>query len=247
MSPVVGVTACTRSLDDADQFAAYAIYCRALMEAAGAVPVLVPPVGERALAILDRLDGLLLTGSVSNVEPHRYGCPTDATPGQHDPARDETMLPMIREAVRRGMPVFAICRGIQELNVALGGTLHQEVHVLPGRMDHREPDGPLDVQFALRQDIAVSGGLARLLGATRVRVNSLHGQAVDRPAPGLAVEAVARDGTVEAVRGTACAGFVLGVQWHPEWHVAHDPPSRTLFAAFGAACSTYASGLRRAA
>ena len=243
MTPLVGIPACRKQFEYMEQHAAHAIYARALL-LAGCVPVLLPPLGAAMLAALDRLDGLLLPGSTSNVEPHRYGAETDETPGQHDPDRDDTTLPLIREAVRRGLPVLAICRGIQELNVALGGTLHQRVHALTGRMDHRDPDGPPDARFALAHDVAVTGGLAAMLGADRVRVNSLHGQAVDHPAPGLSVEALAEDGTVEAVRGTTCPGFVLGVQWHPEWHAATDAPSRAIFEAFGKACRTYARALQ---
>lgn len=240
MTPLVGIPACVKQFEELEQHATPGVYGRALLRAAGCVPVLLPPLGTEMLAALDRLDGLLLSGSESNVGPHHYGSDTDETPGQHDPARDDTVLPLIREAVARGMPVLAICRGIQELNVALGGTLHQRVHAVAGRMDHREPEGAPEERFALAHEVSVSGGLGTLLGAEQARVNSLHGQAVDRPAPGLAVEALADDGTIEAVRGVVCAGFVLGVQWHPEWHAGSDPPSRAIFAAFGAACREYA-------
>ncbi len=246
MTPLVGIPACRKQFDLVEQHATPGVYARALLEAAGCVPVLLPPLGHGMMAVLDRLDGLLLSGSESNVEPHLYGGATDETPGRHDPDRDATTLPLIREAVARGMPVLAICRGIQELNVALGGTLHQRVHALSGRMDHREPEGPPDAQFALVHDVAVSGGLAELLGAERVRVNSLHGQAVDRPAAGLVVEATAPDSTIEALRGTTCPGFVLGVQWHPEWHAGTDAPSRAIFEAFGEACRAFAGGSGRA-
>ena len=245
-SIVVGVPACNKLLEGLAQHAAAAVYGEALLRAAGAVPVLLPPLGEALLPVLDRLDGLLLPGSVSNVHPPHYGVAESRTPDQHDPGRDATTLPLIRAAVARGMPVLAICRGIQELNVALGGTLHQQVHALPGRLDHREPGGTPEQQFAIRQQVRLSGGLAELVGADEIAVNSLHGQAVDRPAAALRVEAVAGDGTVEAVRGVGCAGFVLGVQWHPEWHATTDAPSRAIFAAFGEACRAYASGLLRA-
>jgi putative glutamine amidotransferase len=238
--PVIGLPACTKSYEGAEQFAVYATYCRVVAEVAGGVPVLLPPLGH-AEALLDRIDGLLLTGSESNVEPHHYGTEPSATPGQHDPARDATTLPLIRAAVRRGMPLLAICRGIQELNVALGGTLHQQVHALPGRRDHREQGDTLEQQFAPAHDVSVGDRLAALLGGERLRVNSLHGQAIDRPAPGLAVQATADDGTIEAVLGEGCPGFVLGVQWHPEWHVRHDRPSRAVFAAFGEACRAFAA------
>ncbi len=241
---VVGVPACNKLLEGLPQHAAAAIYGEALMLAAGAVPILLPPLGEALLPVLDRLDGLLLSGSVSNVHPPQYGVADSLTPDQHDLRRDATTLPLIRAAVARGMPVLAICRGIQELNVALGGTLHQQVHALPGRLDHREPGGTPEQQFAIRQRVRLSGGLAELLGADEIAVNSLHGQAVDRPAASLRVEGVAQDGTVEAVRGIDGVGFVLGVQWHPEWHAATDAPSRAIFAAFGDACRGYAERRR---
>ncbi len=243
MSVIVGIPACNKLLEGLAQHAAAAVYGDALLRAAGAIPILLPPVGAALLPLLDRIDGLLLSGSVSNVQPPLYGVAESLTPDQHDPARDATTLPLIRAAVARGMPVLAICRGIQELNVALGGTLHQQVHALPGRLDHREPGGTPEQQFTIRQRVTLSGSLALLVGATDIMVNSLHGQAVDRPAEALAVEALAEDGTIEAVRGAACAGFVLGVQWHPEWHATTDGPSRAIFAAFGDACRAYAAGL----
>ncbi len=242
MNPIVGIPACSKFFDETDQHAAYAVYSRALLDAADAIPVLLPPLGDAMMAVLERLDGLLLSGSESNVEPHHYGFAHDATPGQHDFCRDATTLPLIREAVRRGLPVLAICRGVQELNVALGGTLHQRVHEVPGRFDHREPAGQPQVQFSMAHEVTLSGGLRDLLGSACIRTNSLHGQAIDAPAPSLTVEATAEDGTIEAVCGAGCPGFVLGVQWHPEWHVARDPPSRAIFAAFGEACRAYARG-----
>jgi putative glutamine amidotransferase len=222
-------------------------YAQAVFGAAGAVPVMLPPMGAAECAALDRLDGLLIPGSPSNVHPTLYDGGESATPDLHDPERDSTVLPLIRAAIARGMPVLAICRGIQELNVALGGTLHQQVHALDGRHDHRGGSGTPEERYGPKHTIALSGALARLLDATEITVNSLHGQAIDRPAPGLAVEAVAPDGTIEAVRVTTATGFAYGVQWHPEWAYAANPHSLTLFAAFGAACRAYAGGLRHAA
>ncbi|MBC7799133.1 MAG: gamma-glutamyl-gamma-aminobutyrate hydrolase family protein, partial [Gemmatimonadaceae bacterium] len=160
--------------------------------------------------------------------------------------RDGTTLPLIRAALRRGMPLLAICRGIQELNVALGGSLHQRVHLLPGREDHRGETAAGRDSYAPRHEVALSGDLATLIGHARITVNSVHGQAIDRPAETLAVEAVAPDGTIEAVRvqGTA---FAMAVQWHPEWDYAADMNSVALFRAFGEACRTYAGQHRRAA
>ena len=237
---VVGLPTCTQMRDKLVQHAAPRVYGEALMAVSGALPVLLPSLGEDMLPVLDRLDGLLVDGSPSNVEPGRYGAQHDATPDAHDPARDDTTLPLIRAAIARGMPVLAICRGIQELNVALGGTLHQEVHRVPGRMDHRDPEGTADEAFALRHWIGVSGSLARMVGGSRMFVNSLHGQAIDRLAPGLVVEGQAEDGTIEAVRVSAASGFALGVQFHPEWHARTDAANGAIFRAFGEACRRYA-------
>ncbi len=213
--------------------------------------MLIPPLGEAQLSLLDRLDGLLIPGSPSNVHPSRYDGGDSATPDSHDHERDNTTLPLVRAAIARGMPVLAICRGIQELNVALGGTLHQKVHDLPGRRDHRGGPGTPEERYGPRHPVALSGRLAGMLGAPlgagEILVNSLHGQAIDRLAPGLAVEAVAPDGTIEAVRVEYAAGFAFGVQWHPEWRYADDPASVALFAAFGNACRDYAAGTRKAA
>ncbi len=245
MTLLIGIPACTRDIDGRFQHANPARHGAALMGAADALPVLIPPLGDVAVAILDRLDGLVLPGSPSNVEPSRYGA-EDETPGLHDAARDRTTLPLIREALRRGMPLLAICRGIQEVNVALGGSLHQQVHLVPGRLDHRGGPGPHSQAFAPKHDVVLFGELARLLGHGRIRVNSVHGQAIDRLADGLVAEAVAPDGTVEAVRAPG-AGFAFAVQWHPEWDYASDTNSITLFRAFGDACRAYAGGIRKAA
>jgi len=245
MTLLIGIPACTRDIKGHPQHATPSRYGAALMGAADALPVLIPPLGEAAIAVLDRLDGLLLSGSPSNVEPSHYGA-EDETPGLHDAARDRTTLPMIRETLRRGMPLLAICRGIQELNVALGGSLHQQVHFVPGRLDHRGGSGPKSECYAPRHEVALSGELARLLGHERLRVNSVHGQSIDRLAERLVAEAVAPDGTIEAVR-VLDAGFAFAVQWHPEWDYASDTNSVTLFRAFGNACRAYAGGIRKAA
>jgi putative glutamine amidotransferase len=203
------------------------------------LPLLIP-VGASAQAaeILQAVDGLLVPGAPSNVEPSRYGGAAPRPGTLLDPQRDETSLALLRAAIDRGKPLFAICRGFQELNVALGGTLHQHVHELPGRLDHREDESrPLDVQYGPAHSVTLTRGglLARLTGQEHFTVNSLHHQGIDRPASGLAIEAVAPDGQIEAVSMPAAQGFVLGVQWHPEWRWAENPVSRALFAAFGAA------------
>ena len=239
MSIIVGIPACSKFVSDEPQHSTPTRYGSALMGAAGASPILLPPVGEAMLGVLDRLDGLLLSGSPSNVEPSLYGTDASLTPGKHDPNRDGTTLPLAREALRRGMPLLAICRGIQELNVAMGGSLHQQVHLIDGRADHRAGSGELDHLFRLKHTVRLSGHLALVIGAEQVMVNSLHEQALDRIADGLEVEAVAEDGTVEAVRVRDAKAFAYGVQFHPEWHWATDPASRAIFEAFGAACRRY--------
>jgi putative glutamine amidotransferase len=215
-------------------------YARAVMDAAGAMPLLIPALAEELGfdELLERVDGLVFTGSPSNVAPHLYqGRPSD--PGTlHDPARDATTLPLIRKAVEAGIPVFGICRGFQEMNVAFGGTLHQKLHELPGHLDHRDDTSkPLDVQYGPAHEVMLEeGGLLRTLAATAsIQVNSLHSQGIDQLGDPLAVEARAPDGVVEAFRVRAARRFAVAVQWHPEWKVMSNPFSRALFAAFGQA------------
>jgi putative glutamine amidotransferase len=215
-------------------------YARAVMEAAGAAPLLIPAFAEelRFDELLEQLDGVFFTGSPSNVEPHRYqGSPSD--PGTlHDPQRDATTLPLIRKAVEAGVPVFGVCRGFQEMNVAFGGTLHQKLHEVPGFLDHRDDETqPLEVQNGPAHDVQLEpGGVLRSLASSdRVRVNSLHSQGIERLGGELAVEARAPDGVIEAFRVTSAHSFALAVQWHPEWQVMSNPFSRALFAAFGEA------------
>ncbi len=206
-------------------------YARAVLEASGAIPLLIPSLGEelRLDELLQRLDGILFTGSVSNVEPHHY----DGTPSEpgtlHDPERDATTLPLIRKAVGAGVPVLGVCRGFQEMNVAFGGTLHQKVHEVPGFSDHREDTTQaLDVQYGPAHDVILEeGGLLRNLvgdGAERLRVNSLHSQGIARLGPSLVVEArSATDGLIEAFHVRDSQSFAVAVQWHPEWKVMSNP------------------------
>jgi putative glutamine amidotransferase len=215
-------------------------YARAVMEAAGAAPLLIPAFAEelRFDELLERLDGVFFTGSPSNVEPHHYQGSPSAPGTLHDPARDATTLPLIRKAVAAGVPVFGVCRGFQEMNVAFGGTLHQKLHEVLGFLDHRDDETqPLEVQYGPAHDVTLEpGGLLRSLATSdRVRVNSLHSQGIDRLGSELAVEARAPDGVVEAFRVTRAPGFAVAVQWHPEWQVMSNPFSRALFAAFGEA------------
>jgi len=247
MPIVVGIPACTTLFNERLLHSTPARYAEALIGGSEALPIMIPPMGESQLALLDRIDGLLIPGSASNVHPSHYGTSESLTPDKHDPARDATTLPLIRTAIARGIPVLAICRGIQELNVALGGTLLQNVHDIPGRRDHRGGKGPLDVAYGPKHAVSVTGALGRIVGADQIKVNSIHSQAIDRPGEGLVVEARAADGTIEAVSAPNAPGFVLGLQWHPEWRYAEHPASVAIFRAFGDACRAHQQGLRKAA
>ncbi|MGH7064867.1 MAG: gamma-glutamyl-gamma-aminobutyrate hydrolase family protein [Stellaceae bacterium] len=244
--PLIGVPCCLRTVKERVVHSVAERYTNAVIEAAGCLPVLIPAIGGKidVCDILDRLDGLLLTGSPSNVHPSQYGgAPLDEKI-LHDPARDATTLPLIREAVRRDLPILAICRGIQELNVALGGTLHQRVHEVPGRLNHRyRPESP-DGAYGPAHPVSLTAGgiLAGLARGTEAMVNSLHSQGIDRPAPALRVEAVAPDGQIEAV-SLPNARFVLGVQWHPEYKALENPLSTALFSAFSHACHASGAGI----
>ncbi len=243
--PLIGIPSCLRKVNERVFHGVSERYPNAVIEAAGSLPVLIPAVGSKVdlCGLLDRLDGLLLTGSPSNVHPSQYGAEPSHPEILHDPERDATTLPLIREAVRRDLPILAICRGIQELNVALGGTLHQRVHELPGRLNHRSrkdsPDGPYGPAHGVL--LTAGGLLASLAGTSEIMVNSLHSQGIDRPAKRLRVEAVAPDGQIEAV-SLPEARFVVGVQWHPEYRAPENPFSRALFAAFAQACNAASTG-----
>jgi putative glutamine amidotransferase len=249
MKPVVGIVA---DVFTGGKHAAHSVqqkYLDAVTGGAGAIAVILPALidapgsawtetGDLA-DVLGRLDGLFLTGAVSNVDPARYGATLENPASPADPARDHVSLSLIELAVACGMPVLGVCRGFQEINVALGGTLHQAVHDVPGFYDHRENASvSLDEQYRPVHDISFAqGGLLHgLTGMASARVNSLHGQGVERLAPGLAVEARAPDGLIEAFRLERTDAFLLGVQWHPEWSFRNDPLSIAIFRAFGAAC-----------
>lgn len=216
-------------------------YVAAAVGAAGALPLLVPSLQPPLdwPALIDELDGLILTGSPSNIEPHHYSDESSYEGNQHDPARDANTLGLVRAAIAHKVPVLALCRGLQEVNVALGGTLYQKVHEEPGYTDHREDkDAPLDQQYAPVHPVRLSeGGLLRqLAGSAEATVNSLHGQGIRRVGQGLVVEATAPDGLVEAVRLDSPDTFLLAVQWHPEWKVSENPFYLAIFRAFADAC-----------
>jgi putative glutamine amidotransferase len=240
--PLIGIPADRRMVGHHPFHMVGEKYARAVIDAAGAAPLLIPSLAEelRFEELIERLDGLLFTGSPSNVEPHHYDGPPSAPGTLHDPARDATTLPLIRHAVDAGLPVFGICRGFQEMNVAFGGTLYQKLHEVPGLLDHRDDETqPLDVQYGPAHEVTLEpGGLLRsLTDGDRIRVNSLHSQGIERLGPPLAVEARAPDGVIEAFRVRAASSFALAVQWHPEWKVMTNPFSRALFAAFGKAAA----------
>ncbi len=224
-------------------------YIAAVAEGAGGAPLLIPALASRLdlQSVLEVCDGLLLTGSASNVEPHHYGGPASEPGTLHDPHRDGTTLPLIPRAIAAGLPVLAICRGFQEMNVAFGGTLHQRLHEVPGHMDHRDDESlPLERQYGPAHEVLLEpGGVLRdIAGRERLQVNSLHWQGVETLGRGLRVEARAPDGVIEAFSVSGAPGFALGLQWHPEWQFAGNPFSRALFAAFGAACERRAQSSR---
>jgi len=244
--PVVLVPACNRMMGRHPFHVAGKKYIDAV-RLAGCTPLVVPTASIDELdaemdALLDLADGVLLTGSASNVHPSHFD------EAVHDPSlpldvdRDAWTLPMIPRVLARGMPLFAICRGFQEANVALGGSLHQAVQEVPERHDHRAPsDASAEVQYGLAHDVVVQAGgvLAGVLDEPRIRVNSVHGQGVNRLAAGLRVEAIAPDGLIEAFSVSDARGFNLCVQWHPEWQAASNSVSLRLFKAFGAACEAF--------
>ena len=234
----VGIVSDRRLFDGMAVHQANDEYVVAVRDGARAMPLIIPSTDTPLdpAVILSAVDGLLVTGAPSNVAPSHYGA--TARPGTElDEIRDATTLPLLRAAIAAAKPVLAICRGFQELNVALGGSLYQHVHEIPGRLDHREPQNvSREAEYAPAHAINISpdGLLVRLSGVKQAMVNSLHSQGVDRLAPGLKIEAHAPDGQIEAVSLPAAKAFLLGVQWHPEWAFAEDPLSRAIFSGFGA-------------
>ena len=223
---------------------------RAVAETAGALPLIFagsPEITDIG-ALFDTVDGILLTGARANVHPSHFGEDEDPRYEPYDPERDTLALELIQASVARGVPLFGICRGLQEMNVAYGGSLHPEIRDLPGRMNHRAPRLPngefhpdVAVVFADRHEVRLTPGgvFAKLLGAETIKVNSLHGQGILQPAERIVVEGVAEDETIEAIRVNEAPGFALGVQWHAEHDAGTNPINRTLFEAFGAALLKY--------
>lgn len=244
--PVVGIIGNSALLNESYPVHATGVMnSSAIAEVAGAMPLTIPA-DPRFVSVADLLevcDGFLLTGGRPNVHPEEYG--EDATPahGDFDRNRDAITLPLVRACVERGQPFLGVCRGFQEVNVAMGGTLYPEIRDLPGRMNHRmPPDGTLEEKFALRHAVtfAEGGPFHRLMGAREVMTNTLHGQGIKRPGARIVIDGTAPDGTPEAIYVQDAPGFTLSVQWHPEFNAGADPVSRPLFAAFGAAVRAFA-------
>jgi putative glutamine amidotransferase len=234
--PIVVIPACSKLIEGHIFDSVGRKYSAAVAEVAECQPLLIP-VGAGVTdigAVLEIADAILLSGSVSNVAPEHYGEENPAKPDSLDPLRDAITLPLIRAAVERKTPLFAICRGFQELNVALGGSLHQEVHAVDGHKDHRARyELPMEDMYGPVHPVSLRGMLRDWVGSDEIMVNSLHWQGISRLAAGLKAEAFAEDGLVEAVRGPSDEAFCLGVQWHPEWAARGNPVSVALFQRFG--------------
>lgn len=244
--PVVGIIGNSALINN--QYPAHSggtMNSTAISRVSGCLPLVIP--SDPDLVSVDELcatcDGFLFTGGRPNVHPEEYGVEPTPAHGAFDRARDRLTLPLIRALVERGQPFLGICRGFQEVNVAMGGTLHPEIRELPGRMNHRmPPDGTLEEKFALRHPVRLTSGgrFHEVFGAETVMTNTLHGQGIDRPGDMIVIDGRADDGTPEAIYIKDVPGFTLSVQWHPEWNAENDPVSRPLFAAFGAAVHRFA-------
>ncbi len=245
--PVVGIIGNSYLLND--QYPVHAggqMNSDAISEVSGCMPLIIPadPKQVSVAELLEVCDGFLLTGGRPNVHPEEYGEAETEAHGAFDRARDAIALPLVRACVERGQPFFGVCRGFQEVNVAMGGTLYPEIRDLPGRMNHRmPPDGTMEEKFELRHDVtfAEGGVFHALMGAQTVRTNTLHGQGIKSPGSRIVIDGYADDGTPEAIYVQGASGFTLSVQWHPEWNAAADPVSRRLFSAFGDAVRGWAA------
>jgi len=246
--PVIGIIGNQYTQDDRyEVHASGRVNCAAVAQVAECLPVVIPadPAFVSVAELMATCDGFVLTGGRPNVHPEEYGEAETAAHGAFDRARDAVALDLVRGCVARGQPVLGICRGFQEMNVAMGGTLHPEIRDLPGRDNHRmPPDGTLEEQFAPRHVVRFRDGgvFHRLMGATQVMTNTLHGQGIVEPGARVVIDGHAPDDTPEAIYIEGAPGFALGVQWHPEWNAANDPVSRALFGAFGDAARAWAAG-----
>ncbi|MEM7721599.1 MAG: gamma-glutamyl-gamma-aminobutyrate hydrolase family protein [Pseudomonadota bacterium] len=248
--PVIGIIGNHYLIND--QYPAHSggtMNSEAIAEVAEGLPMVIPadPRYVQVEELLEVCDGFLFTGGRPNVHPEEYGEAETEAHGAFDRARDAVALPLIRACVDRGQPFLGVCRGFQEVNVAMGGSLYPEIRDLPGRMNHRmPPDGTIEEKFALRHTVTFTenGPFHRLFGAREVMTNTLHGQGIKRAGARIIIDGHAPDGTPEAVYIADAPGFTLSVQWHPEYRAAQDPVSRPLFEAFGAATRAWAQGRR---
>ncbi len=239
--PLVAVVTDVKTIAPHRFYSAGEKYCQALVQAADVIPLLIPPMTEQVAIAewLHRVDGVFLPGAYSNVHPRHFQQTDELPDTEHDEHRDALTLELIRQAIELGKPLLGVCRGMQEMNVALGGSLHQNLHLTGRYQEHREDKSqPLEVQYgpAHPVQLAADGLLAQWTGSAELMVNSVHTQGVNQLAPGLVVEATAEDGLVEAFRVGAAHRFAIGVQWHPEWKVLEHPGNLALFKAFGHAC-----------
>ncbi len=248
--PVIGIIGNHHLIND--QYSTHAggtMNSEAVAEVSGGLPLVIPA-DPRFVSVDELLEvcaGFLFTGGRPNVHPEEYGEDETEAHGAFDRARDAIALPLIRACVERGQPFLGVCRGFQEVNVAMGGSLYPEIRDLPGRMNHRmPPDGTIEEKFALRHAVTFSenGPFHRLFGAREVMTNTLHGQGIKQPGKRVIIDGHAPDGTPEAIYIADAPGFTLSVQWHPEYRAAQDPVSRPLFEAFGRAVDAWASGKR---
>ncbi|MCC5963909.1 MAG: gamma-glutamyl-gamma-aminobutyrate hydrolase family protein [Rhodobacteraceae bacterium] len=246
--PIVGIIGNSHLINE--EYPAHAggtMNSEAVAQVADCIPLVVPPDPKlvSVAELMEVCDGFLLTGGRPNVHPEEYGEAETPAHGAFDRARDAITLPLVRACVERGQPFFGVCRGFQEVNVAMGGTLHPEIRDLPGRMNHRmPPDGTLEEKFALRHLVRFTDGgvFHQLMGAPEVMTNTLHGQGVKSAGKRIVIDGHAPDGTAEALYVAGARGFTLSVQWHPEWRAGLDPVSRPLFEAFGKATRAWAEG-----
>ena len=235
-----------------DQYPAYAageMNVEAVAQVCDCTPVIVPtdPRFVQTADLLEMCDGFVFTGGRANVHPEEYGEEPTEAHGTFDRARDRVALPLIRALVERGQPMLAICRGFQEVNVAMGGSLYPEIRDLPGRDNHRmPPDGTLEEKFELRHWVGFTPGgpFAQILGADRAFTNTLHGQGIEEAGPRVVIDGRAEDSTPEAIYVKDAPGFAMAVQWHPEWNAAQDQTSNKLFSAFGDALREWSKGIR---
>jgi putative glutamine amidotransferase len=254
--PVIGIIGNAHTIEN--RFPAQIVgerNLRAVAQVAGAFPLMFAgsPELTEIETLLELADGILLTGARANVHPSQFGAAPHPRHEPYDLARDAMALALIRTCVARAVPLFGVCRGLQEMNVAFGGTLHPEIRELPGRVNHRMPRLPTgeihpdaEVVFADRHEVRLvrDGAFARLLGGDTIRVNSLHGQGILETGARVIVEGVAEDGTIEAIRIDGAPAFALGVQWHAEYDADRNPVNRALFEAFGAAVASRARARR---